>query len=242
MSEIRWLSPTDAPGSFPAPTDALTEPNGLLAVGGDLSPARLLAAYPRGIFPWYEEGQPILWWSPDPRAILWPDRLHVSRRLARTLRSSELRITADTAFGEVIEGCAIPRRYSPETWITDEMHAAYQKLHRLGWAHSFEAWQGKALVGGLYGLAIGRVFFGESMFSRVRDASKIAFVHAVQFLKTSGFALIDCQVCSAHLQALGATTLPRATFLEQLEALCEPRGQPGHWSMDVPPHGHTPPP
>jgi len=232
VTELRWLSPNEAPDSFPSAGDALTEPNGLLAVGGDLSPQRLLAAYPKGIFPWYEEGQPILWWSPDPRAVLVPADLHVSRRLSRTLRQSRLRLSADTAFGAVVEGCAAPRRYAVGTWITPAMHEAYERLHRQGWAHSFEAWNGGDLVAGMYGVAVGRVFFGESMFARISDASKIVFVSAVQYLQARQFELIDCQVWSDHLESLGATTLPRTAFLGLLQQLCEPPGEPFCWSKD----------
>jgi len=232
LSTPRWLAVTDAPDAFPPPAEALTEPNGLLAMGGDLSPQRLLAAYPLGIFPWYEPGQPILWWSPDPRAVLWPENLHVSRRLQRTRRRSKLSLTCDQAFSTVVQCCAEPRRYAEGTWITGEMSAAYSTLHQLGWAHSFEAWQEDELVGGLYGVAIGRVFFGESMFSRVTDASKIALISAVDYLRTRDFALLDCQIWSSHLQTLGATTLPRAEFLRQLDDLCRPPGSPGSWTHD----------
>ncbi len=228
----RWLAVTDAPDAFPPPGEALTEPNGLLAMGGDLSPQRLLAAYTRGIFPWYELGQPILWWSPDPRAVLWPENLHVSRRLQRTRRRSSLSLTCDQAFTTVVQCCAEPRRYAESTWITGEMSDAYNALHRLGWAHSFEAWQDHELVGGLYGVAIGRVFFGESMFSRSTNASKIALITAVNYLRTRDFALLDCQIWSSHLQTLGATTLPRTDFLQQLDELCRPPGSPGSWAQD----------
>ncbi len=232
MTTPRWLVHTDAPDAFPPPGEALTEPNGLLAMGGDLSPQRLLAAYVRGIFPWYEPGQPILWWSPDPRAVLWPDNLHVSRRLQRTRRRSDLSLTCDRSFTTVVQCCAEPRRYAEGTWITGEMSDAYSALHELGWAHSFEAWQEDELVGGLYGIAIGRVFFGESMFSRVTDASKIALITAVEYLRTRDFALLDCQIWSSHLSTLGATTLPRAEFLQQLDDLCRPPGNPGSWAQD----------
>lgn len=232
VTELRWLSPAGAPDAFPPPDEALKEPNGLLAVGGDLSPERLLCAYPKGIFPWYEDDQPILWWSPDPRAVLFPADLHVSRRLARTLRRSTLRLSADTALAGVIEGCAAPRSAGGGTWITPAMHAAYRRLHELGWAHSFEAWDGGELVAGLYGVAVGRVFFGESMFTRVNDASKVVLVRAVEYLAARGFELVDCQVWSAHLKSLGATTLPRTRFLRALEALCEPRGKPFLWAED----------
>lgn len=232
MTSPRWLTVTDAPDDFPPAGEALTEPNGLLAMGGDLSPQRLLAAYTQGIFPWYELGQPILWWSPDPRAVLWPENLHVSRRLQRTRRRSSLNLTCDQAFATVVECCAEPRRYAESTWITGEMSDAYNALHRLGWAHSFEAWQDDELVGGLYGVAIGRVFFGESMFSRTTNASKIALISAVNYLRARDFALLDCQIWSSHLQTLGATTLPRSVFLQQLDELCRPPGSPGSWAKD----------
>ena len=229
---IHFLSPAGAPDSFPSPGDALTEPNGLLAVGGDLSPERLLTAYPKSIFPWYEEGQPILWWSPDPRTVLFPAELHISRRLTRTLRQSRLRLSADCAFSAVVEGCAAPRQDTEDTWITPEMQKAYERLHDLGWAHSFEAWDGEALIAGMYGVAIGRVFFGESMFARMSNSSKVVFVRSIEYLQARGFELIDCQVWSGHLESLGARTLPRNVFLQQLGTLCEPRGEPGSWKQD----------
>jgi leucyl/phenylalanyl-tRNA--protein transferase len=230
MTTLRWLSPHDAAERFPPPSEALTEPNGLLAAGGDLEPQRLLAAYRRGIFPWYSEGQPILWWSPDPRSVLRPDEAHVSRSLRRTLNKGGFELKVDTAFEAVIEGCAAPREYADGTWITAAMAAAYTRLHRLGWAHSFETWLDGELVGGLYGVAIGRVFFGESMFSRVSDASKVAFVHLANELRARDFALIDCQVASAHVTSLGASAMPRAEFLARLDEYCEPHGTPGPWS------------
>ncbi len=232
MSRPHWLTATDAPDAFPPHDEALAEPNGLLAIGGDLSPQRLLAAYANGIFPWYELDQPILWWSPDPRAVLWPDDLHISRRLQRTQRRSELTFSCDQAFSSVIENCAGPRNYADGTWITVDMRVAYEALHELGWAHSFEAWHEDELVGGLYGVGIGRVFFGESMFSRSSDASKITLITAVEFLKDTGFALLDCQVWSGHLQTIGATTLPRNAFLQQLNDLCDPTGKPRSWAQD----------
>ncbi len=232
MSRPRWLTTADAPDEFPPLAEALTDPNGLIALGGDLSPDRLLAAYSRGIFPWFEHGQPILWWSPDPRAVLWPQDLHVSRRLKRTRRRLGLRLTSDTNFALVIDRCAEPRRYADSTWITSEMRAAYCSLHELGWAHSIEAWQENELVGGLYGVAIGRVFFGESMFSNISDASKIALIGASEYLVARNFALIDCQVWSSHLESLGATTLPRTEFVALLENYCKPPGIPGPWTED----------
>jgi leucyl/phenylalanyl-tRNA---protein transferase len=229
MRRLRWLSRGTAV-DFPSPDEALTEPNGLLAAGGDLTPERLLAAYRRGIFPWYDEGQPILWWSPDPRAVLWPDGLHVSRSLRRSLRNGRFMFRVDSAFDDVVTACAAPRSYADGTWITPDMAAAYSRLHRLGWAHSFETWRDDTLVGGLYGVALGRVFFGESMFTRATDASKVALVHAVQFLRERRFALIDCQVASAHTMSLGATNIGRPEFLRLVAQHCEPLGTPCRWS------------
>jgi leucyl/phenylalanyl-tRNA---protein transferase len=229
MSVPRWLTRADGAERFPSPNAALREPNGLLAAGGDLEPQRLLGAYVRGIFPWYEEGQPILWWSPDPRSVLWPEGLKVSRSLRRSLIKGGFEVRVDTAFEQVVAACAEPRRYTDATWITTEMAAAYLRLHRLGWAHSFETWQRDALVGGLYGVAIGRVFFGESMFAHATDASKVALVKMVEHLKQRNFELIDCQVASAHLTSLGAVGIPRRDFLAHLARLCEPAGTPGAW-------------
>jgi leucyl/phenylalanyl-tRNA--protein transferase len=232
MDKPKWLSATGSPDDFPSPAAALREPNGLLAVGGCLHPEWLLDAYVKGIFPWYEAGQPILWWSPDPRAVLLPEQLHVSRRLQRKMRGSELRLTADLAFDAVIRACAEPRRYTEDTWITPQIREAYCALHDLGWAHSFEAWLGDELVGGLYGVGIGSVFFGESMFSRQTDASKIVFVKSVEFLGRRGCKLVDCQVWSHHLKTLGAHTIPRQEFLLLLQRLCDPAGHPGPWRAE----------
>ena len=229
MDKPHWVSATASPDELPDASLALTEPNGLLAVGGCLHPEWLLTAYARGIFPWYESRQPILWWSPDPRAVLFPHELHVSRRLRRRIRSAPLRVSVDVEFEAVIAACAAPRQYTRETWITPQMQAAYIELHALGWAHSFEAWADDELVGGFYGVSIGEVFFGESMFSRQTDASKIAFVHGVAFLEQRGCKLIDCQVWSHHLQSLGARTIPRGEFLAMLERHCNPPGQPASW-------------
>lgn len=231
MSRLAWLSARDRPEAFPPASLALREPNGLLAAGGDLSPARLLYAYRHGIFPWYEAGQPILWWSPDPRAILRPEALKVSRSLRRVLRRDGFRFSADRAFAEVMTACAAPRRYTSGTWITPEIREAYGHLHRLGWAHSIEVWQDETLVGGLYGVFIGRVFFGESMFSRVSDASKAALVRLVEHLQTRQLAFIDCQQATSHLQRLGAVTVPREEFLELLAGACTPAGTPGPWQL-----------
>ena len=202
--------------SFPPPHLAIKE--GLLAVGGDLSPERILLAYRNGIFPWYSPGEPILWWSPDPRLVLYPQELSVSKSLRKVIKRKTFQITFDKSFDDVILACADAKRsYGEGTWITDEMKAAYCQLHRQGYAHSVEAWQGDTLVGGLYGVAIGRVFFGESMFSRVSNASKAAFVTLVENLRKLKFSLIDCQVRTDHLVRFGAREIPRKLFLEQLE-------------------------
>ncbi len=203
------------PEAFPPPERA--DRSGLLAIGGDLAPARLLAGYRRGIFPWYSEGQPILWHSPDPRFVLLPGHLHVARSLEKVLRRRTYEIRADTAFGEVLQACAeAPRPGQDGTWITEEMHAAYVALHRLGHAHSVEAWKDGELVGGLYGVVLGRVFFGESMFARAPDASKAAFATVARALFDAGCLLIDCQVETDHLARFGAVEIPRRRFLQLL--------------------------
>jgi len=209
---ITWLSPHDAPEWFPPPEQALEEPSGLLAAGGDLSPERLLAAYRRGIFPWYSPGQPVLWWSPDPRAVLFPEEFHLSRSLAKTLRRGSFTASLDEDFEGVVGGCAAPRASSAGTWITHEMRAAYLQLHRLGHAHSIEIRHDGVLAGGLYGVRLGGVFFGESMFSRARDASKAALAHLVALCRRNALAVIDCQLPSHHLASLGARTIPRGQF------------------------------
>ena len=211
---LTWLKRDDL--SFPPLETALREPNGLLAAGGDLRPERLLAAYRHGCFPWYQEGQPLLWWSPDPRTVLFPDELHVSRSLRKRMRHGDYRVTFDKAFAEVIQGCAGPRSYADGTWITTPMQDAYIRLHEMGVAHSVEVWQQGQLVGGLYGLAMGELFFGESMFSRATDASKVGFVTLVERLREWGFALIDCQMPTRHLESFGARSIPRAAFAEAL--------------------------
>ncbi|HAG17570.1 leucyl/phenylalanyl-tRNA--protein transferase [Stutzerimonas stutzeri] len=211
---LTWLKRDDL--SFPPLETALREPNGLLAAGGDLRPERLLAAYRHGCFPWYQEGQPLLWWSPDPRTVLFPDELHVSRSLRKRMRHGDYRVTFDKAFAEVIQGCAGPRSYTDGTWITTPMQDAYVRLHEMGVAHSVEVWQQGQLVGGLYGLAMGELFFGESMFSRATDASKVGFVTLVERLREWGFALIDCQMPTRHLESFGARSIPRAAFAEAL--------------------------
>lgn len=216
-SSIVWLSERDSPDAFPPVERALREPDGLLAAGGDLSPSRLLAAYRRGIFPWYSRGQPILWWSPDPRAVLLPTALRVSRSLAKSMRNKGFATRIDTAFDAVIECCGSSELRPDGTWLSAPMRLAYQRLHAMGHAHSFETWLGDKLVGGLYGVALGRVFFGESMFSLERDASKVALARLCSELETREFRLIDCQIATPHLLSLGAQLMPRAEFTELLQ-------------------------
>ena len=200
---------------FPDIHNALVDPNGLLAMGGCLSPRRLSNAYRQGIFPWYSKGEPILWWSPDPRWVLTPGDVRVSRSLRKRLQRMEFRVTYDQAFAEVIKACSEPRD-AGGTWITPKLQLAYTELHRMGLAHSFESWQGDELVGGLYGVTIGQIFFGESMFHRVTDASKVAFVTACRYLHEWDYQLIDCQVHTSHLESLGARPMARTTFAEFL--------------------------
>lgn len=220
---LAWIEPGDPADAFPDIETAFDEPDGLLAAGGDLEVARLLAAYRRGIFPWYEETQPILWWSPDPRCILRPGEIRVSRRLRQYARHSTLQLTFNRAFGEVIRACAGRRpRKAPGTWITPDMIAAYESMHRAGWAHSIEVRRDGALVGGLYGIAIGKAFFGESMYSAVDNASKFALLGLASVMLSEGLELLDCQMVTAHLVGLGATTVSRRDFRSSLDALCEP--------------------
>lgn len=231
--------PTDSL-EFPPTDQALADPNGLLAGGGDLSPERLLYAYRRGIFPWYERGQPILWWSPNPRALLFPERFHLSRSLRKLLRQCPFEVTADRDFEGVMNACAEPRAYTQGTWITPEMHEAYTELHRLGYAHSIEVWRRDRLAGGLYGLALGQVFFGESMFSREPNSSKVAFAHLVAQLRAWQFQMIDCQVSSDHLFSLGAEERPREDFERMLLKWAHLPSIRGPWQLQVP--ALTPPP
>ncbi len=204
---IPWLALDDP---FPPVERALTDPNGLVAAGADLSAARLLDAYSQGIFPWFSDEDPVLWWSPDPRMVLMPAELHVSKTLRRTIRSGAYTVTFDRAFRDVMAGCAEPRRDHDGTWITGDMIEAYGDLASLGYAHSVEVWSGRALAGGLYGVALGRMFYGESMFSRETDASKVALVVLVRQLGRWGFEMIDCQMSTPHLASLGAREMPRA--------------------------------
>ncbi|MBI3561472.1 MAG: leucyl/phenylalanyl-tRNA--protein transferase [Gammaproteobacteria bacterium] len=217
---------------FPDVATALTDPDGLLAIGGDLSTARLLAAYRQGIFPWYSAGQPILWWSPNPRAVLFLDALKISRSLHKTLRREHFNLRFDSAFDQVINACASSRKDQRGTWITQAMRHAYQRLHQEGYAHSVEVWQDNHLVGGLYGISLGKLFFGESMFSRQTDASKVALVYLVKQLQRWQFALIDCQVQSAHLTSLGAVCLTREQFIENVTIFTQPPTLQGRWTMD----------
>ena len=222
---IPWV---DAHDTFPPPELALRTPNGLLCAGGDLSPQRILAAYRQGIFPWFSEGAPILWWSPDPRMTLEPSQIRISRSLRKTLSRGDYEIRIDSDFVAVIEACAAtPRKGQHGTWITAEMCDAYTCLHRLGYAHSVETWIAGQLVGGLYGLAIGRMFYGESMFSRRTDASKIAFAHLIRQLQHRGIEMIDCQMKTDHLASLGGQEISRADFLARLTALTVGAAQPG---------------
>ncbi|MBK8762537.1 MAG: leucyl/phenylalanyl-tRNA--protein transferase [Sulfuritalea sp.] len=228
---IPWL-PDDC--VFPPLDTALADPNGLLAAGGDLSPVRIIAAYRRGIFPWYSLGEPILWWSPDPRMVLFPDDLTISRSLGKTLRNAPYEVRLDTAFTRVVAACAdVPRDGQAGTWITREMQAAYSRLHALGHGHSVEVWIDGELVGGLYGIAIGSAFYGESMFSRQRDASKIALAHLCAHLKHRGFGIIDCQMETRHLASLGARPISRRDFVARLDALCPVGDPPGKWAVDA---------
>jgi len=226
---IPWLGSGDP---FPEVERALAEPNGLLAAGADLSLPRLLEAYRSGIFPWFANDQPILWWSPDPRMVLFPAEMKVSRSLARTMRNTRFELRADTAFDEVIEGCRQPRRGESDTWISAEMAAAYAALHRAGFAHSVEAWLDGDLVGGLYGVALGRAFFGESMFTRVSNASKIALVALARQLEQWGFGVIDCQMNTAHLASFGAREIPRAEFTRRLRELVHYAPVPVPWRLE----------
>jgi leucyl/phenylalanyl-tRNA--protein transferase len=227
------LRPSAQAPTFP-PVESAT-PEGLLAIGGDLSGERLLAAYRRGIFPWYNPGQPILWWSPDPRAVLYPEKLKISRSLRKTLKRGQRRVTFDTCFREVMLACAAPRAQYPDggTWITDDMVEAYTRLHEMGYAHSIETWRESRLIGGLYGVALGGVFFGESMFAREADASKVALVALVKKLCEWKFVLVDCQIPSVHLTSLGAEEIPRSVFLTELERALKLSGQPGRWQIEI---------
>ncbi|ARO86797.1 leucyl/phenylalanyl-tRNA--protein transferase [Nitrosospira lacus] len=226
---IPWLTPESR---FPPLNSALLKPNGLLAAGGDLSPQRLIEAYRCGIFPWFNEGEPILWWSPDPRMVLFPGELKISRSLRKTLKKSNYEIRVDSAFREVMQACAAPRGDQPGTWIHAGMISAYAALHEMGVAHSVEVWMRGELMGGLYGVALGKVFFGESMFSRISNASKIAFVHLVRQLERRDFHMIDCQMKTAHLASLGGREISRHEFGQKLKELVNYTEQVEKWCFD----------
>jgi leucyl/phenylalanyl-tRNA--protein transferase len=230
---LHWLDPRNPHQPFPPVHLAMRDPNGLLAIGGDLVPQRLLRAYAQGIFPWYNPDEPILWWCPDPRAVLVPSQLHVSRSLQRAIRRADYAVTLDTRFEAVVASCAAPRARSRGTWLGDDMREAYRQLYELGHAHSIELWRDGELVGGLYGVALGRVFFGESMFSRVDNGSKIALYWLCRQLEAWDFPLIDCQVSSDHLLSLGAQTLRRDDFLRRLANAVAEGPPPGRWRFDV---------
>ncbi len=235
---LHWLDPRHPLQPFPHPGLALSEPNGLLAIGGDLSLSRLLIAYRSGIFPWFNPDEPILWWSPDPRTVIpLPPGPHVSRSLRRALRRADFAVSLDRAFEEVIAACSEPRAEQNGTWLGPQMIAAYVELYRRGYAHSLEIWRHGRLIGGIYGLALGRIFFGESMFSRASNGSKLALVCLAQQLHAWGYRLLDCQVGSAHLQSMGAIEIPRNEFLDMLQADAKLANPPRQWRLDLP----TPP-
>jgi len=226
---IPWLDPQDP---FPPVSTALTEPNGLLAAGADLSAERLIDAYRHGIFPWYSEDQPLLWWSPDPRMVLFPAELRLTRSLKKRLRRDDYEIRTDTSFEQVMRACAEPRPGQGGTWITDDMVNAYCSVHAQGLAHSVETWIDGELAGGLYGIALGRIFYGESMFTRVTDASKLAFAHLVRQIERWGFGMIDCQMKTPHLATFGAREIPRGEFMRKLQELVNYPAPVGEWRLD----------
>jgi leucyl/phenylalanyl-tRNA--protein transferase len=225
-----WLGEQADPNWFPPLENALREPPGLLAAGGDLSPARLLAAYERGVFPWYSAQQPILWWSPDPRMVLFPQEFNCSRSLRKTLRNGPYTTQVDRAFGATIRACAAPRRSGPDTWLNNDMIASYERLHDLGFGHSIETYESEFLAGGLYGIQLGQVFFGESMFSLRRDASKVALARLVQECRARDIQVIDCQVASSHLASLGAREVSRSQFVTLLRRHAR-RIPSGNWNL-----------
>jgi leucyl/phenylalanyl-tRNA--protein transferase len=233
---ICWIDPDSPPDTpFPPLDAALAEPNGLLAAGADLSPTRLLQAYRQGVFPWFSEGQPILWWSPDPRMVLYPTDFRLRRSLHQALKRDDYQVQLDSDFAAVLHACAsTPRRHQSGTWITEAMQSAYLALHAAGYAHSVEVWRQGQLIGGLYGVALGGLFYGESMFSQARDASKIAFAHLARFWQqqTGGSGLIDCQMHTAHLESLGARLIPRADFAAAVQHLASTDAC-GHWRQDA---------
>lgn len=223
----------DPSAPFPPIDTALQRPNGLLAWGGGLEPRRLLAAYRLGIFPWYSEGEPILWWSPAPRCVIYPPEVHLSRRTRRRFAAGAFTLSLDRAFEQVIDACAAPRANSSGTWITAALRASFVRLHRQGFAHSLEVWQQGELAGGIYGLALGRVFFGESMFSRVTDGSKMALVALCRHLQAHGYGLLDCQVPNDHLHRMGAVEISRKKFARHLDQWVHQSQPAGCWSTAV---------
>ena len=233
---IPWLEPKSP---FPPLDAALSKPNGLLAAGGDLSPERLIDAYRHGIYPWYSKGQPLLWWSPDPRMVLYVDEFKLSRSLAKRVKRREFDVRIDTAFNDVIAACAsVLRDEQNGTWITQEMAVAYQRLHALGYAHSVEAWRDDELVGGLYGITLGKVFFGESMFTHASDASKVTLAALVALLQQRGVPLIDCQQETEHLASMGARPIARREFARELRDLIHSNAVPAGWTAGpIPEHG-----
>ncbi|OQW91561.1 MAG: leucyl/phenylalanyl-tRNA--protein transferase [Beggiatoa sp. IS2] len=234
MRRPYWIPYHAPPHDFPPAENALIHPDGLLAVGGDLTPTRLMVAYRRGIFPWYSEDQPILWWSPSERMVLFPEHLKIARSLRKVIQKHQFQVTFDQNFRDVIIGCAQqPRPQQPGTWITSDMIEAYCQLHHYDFAHSVECWYEGQLVGGLYGVALGKIFVGESMFSRMTDASKVAFVHLVRQLQRWGYELIDCQVYTDHLQSLGAIPISREQYLNLLNYLCAAPGHTGEWRFET---------
>lgn len=230
--QIAWINAGDPPEKFPDIERAFDVPDGLLASGGDLSEARLLYAYSHGIFPWYNDGQPILWWSPNPRCVIYPDRLHVSRRFERILSRSTFRISFNSRFESVIDCCALERPGQEGTWITSAMREAFCALHRSGWAWSVEVWNGDRLAGGMYGLAIGRILFGESMFSSESNASKMALFALCSLMQERHIRLLDCQVQSPHLRSLGAEVIPRKEFSNELRRYCASLEKLTEWPSD----------
>jgi leucyl/phenylalanyl-tRNA--protein transferase len=230
---LHWLDPRNPRQPFPPASQAMRDPNGLLAIGGDLSATRLLSAYAQGIFPWYNPDEPILWWCPDPRAVLFPAEFHVSRSLARRLRRHDYAVTLNRAFPAVLEACSAPRARGRGTWLGPEMKHAYQDLHERGHAQSIEVWQGRELAGGLYGVSLGRAFYGESMFSRIDDGSKIALHYLCRQLRAWDFELMDCQISSPHLATLGAVEIPREQFLGRLRAAVAQPAPTGRWRFDI---------
>ena len=233
MSRIPWIAPDDHISPFPDVETALREPNGLVAIGGPLSPERLEQAYRCGIFPWFSEDQPVLWWSPDPRLVIYPRELRISRSLRKRLRHEGYRLTMDQSFQAVVEACAAPRRGQEGTWITPEIMAAYLQLHRRGIAHSVEVWQDAFLAGGLYGVSLGAAFFGESMFSRTTDASKVALVWLATQLDAWSFEFIDCQMSTPHLCGLGGVEIARRRFIRELESALTCPTRLGPWAFSA---------